>query len=194
MNLTRSVLQTLQQREDAVRGPILMHPEFPIEQMLSSKDETVQSQLSQEIWRPRLVRAENTLYVPVSNGLRVLARNEDALQAAVAALRVRFGAALIIELPSVRYACAAQVLEPYMEVQLSGPDSHLALVRNGVGRRRGRTTAVYRHNGRFVLFAEAPMASLLGYADELDELTVGSVASRMQLKRYARIDDDGPSG
>jgi hypothetical protein len=36
------------------------------------------------------------------------------------------------------------------------------------------------------------MASLLGYADELDELTVGSVASRMQLKRYARIDDDGP--
>lgn len=169
-----------------------MHPEFPIEQMLRSKDETVQSQLSQEIWRRHLVPAEDTLYVSVSNGLRVLARTEDALQSAVTALRVRFGAALIVDVPSVRYACGAQVLEPYMEVQLSGPDRHLALVRNGVGRRRARTPAVYRHNGHFVLFVEAPMASLLGYADELDELTVGSVALRMQLKRYVRIDDDGP--
>jgi len=192
MNLTRSGLQSLQLREGAVRGPTLMHPEFPIEQMLRSKDETVQGQLSQEIWRQRLVRGGDTLYVPVSYGLRVFARNEDALQSAVAALCVRFGGALIVELPSVRYACGAQVLEPYMEVKLSGPDSHLALVRNGVGRRRGRTTAVYRHNGHFVLSAEAPMASLLGYADELDELTMGSVALRMELKRYVRIDDDGP--
>ncbi len=79
-----------------------------------------------------------------------------------------------------------------MEVQLSGPDRHLSLVREEVGRRRGRAYGIDRNNGTFLLRAEAPLASILGYAAELHGATSGSVALRMRLIRYVRIDYNGP--
>jgi predicted membrane GTPase involved in stress response len=170
----------------------LIHPEFPVEQMLRSEHDAIRNRLSQEIWRRRPAPADDTLYVAVSKGLRVLARTEDALQCAVTALSDRFGAGLIVDVPSVRYAYGAPVLEPYMNVQLSGPDRHLALARIGLGRRRAHGTAVSRRAGRFSLEAEAPLASLLGYAAELGELTCGSVVLSMRLHRYVPIDYDGP--
>ncbi|MEO8848592.1 MAG: hypothetical protein ABI440_08205 [Casimicrobiaceae bacterium] len=92
----------------------------------------------------------------------------------------------------MRYVHGAQVLEPYMEVHFDGPNPYLPLVRRGIVQRRGRTTGIDQHDGCFYLFAEAPLAALLGYADEVRESTSGRVTSRMRLNRYVPVDYNDP--
>lgn len=190
MNL--SVLQGGHSREHAVHGAMSMHPDFPIEQMVHGKDSTTRSQLKQELWRLQRDPAEDVLYVAATDGLRVLARTENALQLAVASLCQRFGAALGADVPSVRYIFGTQVLEPYMEVELRGPGSHLDLVQKEVESRRGRVYGVDHSESAFLLRAQAPLAHLLGCAATLHESTSGSVTLSMRLSRYVRIDHDGP--
>jgi translation elongation factor EF-G len=48
------------------------------------------------------------------------------------------------------------------------------------------------HARYFVLDAEVPLATLLGYADWLDELAEGSADLSMWLARCDPVVDDGP--
>lgn len=160
--------------------------------MVRSKFPEMRSQLSKELWRLLRAPMNDACYLAATNGLRVLARTEDALQCAVAALCQRVEGALTVDVPSVRYVFGAPVLEPYMKVQLWGPDQHLGVAQDAIGSRRGHTYRIEHNNGTFLLRTAAPLASLLGCAEELRESTSGSVALRMRLSRYVRIDHDGP--
>jgi len=54
-------------------------------------------------------------------------------------------------------------------------------------------TLIGDHGGAFVLETEAPLASLLGYADWFDALVEGDADLSMWLWRYVPIVvDDGP--
>jgi predicted membrane GTPase involved in stress response len=186
------LLQRREARKHFRRGPALLHPECPIEQGVSSTDSAVQGELVQEIWRRRVSVDDTALLIAEPKRLRVLGRTEGALRAPVDALRARYGEALIVEPPAVRYAHGAPVLEPYMCVLLCAPERYLPLVQKDIARRRGYARRIDAHAKRFVLEAEAPLANLLGYRDWLEELVDEDADVSMWLSRYVPIDDDGP--
>lgn len=190
--MTARLLQRFSARTELSRRRSLLHPECPIEQSLTSRDPAVQGQLMQEIWHRHSFIDEGALLIADPKSLRVLARTERALSVPVDALRVRYGTALVIEPPSVRYAHGAPVLEPYMAMLLCGPERHLQWLQNDLARRRGHVTRLDHHSGLFVMEAEAPLSNLLGYDAWLGERMEGCTDLSMWLSRYAPIDEDGP--
>ena len=124
--------------------------------------------------------------------LRLLARTEGALRAPIDALRARYGAALIVEPPSVRYAHGAPVLEPYMLVMLSGPARCLPLLQQDLVSRRACIKRLDDRRDPFVLEAEAPLGNLLGYKEWLAGSMDDDTDMTMWLSRYLPIGGDGP--
>ena len=190
--MTPRLLQRFDARPATRRALALMHPECPIEQSLRGADDNAQRELQQEIWKAPTFIEAGALLVADPKSLRVLARTERALAGPVGALRQRYGSAIVVEPPAVRYAHGAPVLEPYMIVLLCGPEDHLPTVQRDLSKRRSQITRLDHHAGLFVLEAEAPLANLLGYCDWLQTLTGGETDVSMWLSRYLPIDDDGP--
>jgi predicted membrane GTPase involved in stress response len=190
--MTARLLSRLAARAEFRRGATMLHPECPIEQTVRGRAAPVQAQLLQEIWRRHSFIADAAMLVAEPNCLRVLARTERALAAPVEALRRRYGADVVVEPASVRYVHGAPVLEPFMNVLVTGPARHLQFVQSDLGQRRGTMTRVDQRADVFVLEAEAPLGHLLGYADRLDERFDGSVEASLWLSRYCPIAGDGP--
>jgi predicted membrane GTPase involved in stress response len=174
------------------RGATMLHPECPIEQTVRASAADVQAQLMQEIWRQRWYVDDGALVVAEPKCLRVLARSEGGLRAPVEALQRRYGERLIVEPPSVRYVHGAPVLEPFMNVIVSGPPSHFDAVQKDLGRRQAVLARVDRHPDAFVLEAEAPLGHLLGYRAHIDARFGGAVDVDLWLSRYCPITDEGP--
>ena len=179
-------------RTEFRRGSSMLHPECPIEQSVRGSGPDVQAQLLQEIWRQHWYIDDGALLVAEPSCLRVLARTEGGLRAPVEALRRRYGGGVVVEPPSVRYAHGAPVLEPFMNLLVSGPSRHLANVQKDLGRRRATMARLDRHPSTFVLEAEAPLGHLLGYREWLDARFDRDVDVSMWLSRYCPIVDDGP--
>lgn len=187
------LVDCLRVRSPLRRGPMLLHPECPIEQAVTSSDPRVQESLLREIWRRAPAFEDGALLIAHPDRLRVLARAEALLRPAIDALVDRHGPAIVVDPPQVRYALGPPVLEPYMTLLLAGESRPLAKLRRDLDRRRARVARVDRSNARFTLEAEAPLAALLGYADWLDAATGGAVDANLCLARYLPIDDDGPA-
>ncbi len=176
----------------ARRGEI-EHPECPIEQSVRGRDDAAKAQLARFAWeRPN--GDDGTAFVADDHGLRVLARCEAALAKAVQPLKRRFAMRILLRPPTVRYVPGNPVLEPYMLVALSGPESHLSLVQKDMARRRGRIVRIAAPgDGTFRLEAEAPLAQLIGYTSWLSALTKQDAPQASAwLSRYLPIDDGGP--
>ncbi len=166
------------------RGTSMLHPECPVEQSIRSDDAAVQAALLQAIWRRHSFIEQGALLVAEPKGLRVLARTEGALRGPVDALSRQYGRALIVEPPSVRYAHGAPVLEPYMTVLLCGPARYQPRLQGDLVQRRAQLTRVDQRADPFVLEAEAPLGSLLGYREWLDDWSGGDIDVSMWLSRY----------
>ena len=186
------LVSRLAARTEFRRGSSMLHPECPIEQSVRGSEPDVQAQLLQEIWRQHWYIDDGALLVAEPKCLRVLARTEGGLRAPVEALRRRYGDGVVVEPPSVRYAHGAPVLEPFMNVLVSGPSRHLADVQKDLSRRRATIARLDRHPEAFVLEAEAPLGHLLGYREWLDARFDSGVDVSMWLLRYCPIEGDGP--
>jgi hypothetical protein len=175
------------------RGEIA-HPECPIEQSVRGRDDAAKAQLARYAWE-RPAPRDGTTFVADDHGLRVLAHCEATLARAVRMLSRRFAGSIVLRSPAVRYVPGNPVLEPYMMVDVIGPQAHLPLVRQDMARRGGRVVAVdARGDGTFRLEAETPLALLMGYASWLSALGApDSPQAGARLSRYLPIEDGGPS-
>jgi hypothetical protein len=177
----------------AVTRSALLHPECPIEQALRSADSDIQRRLVQPSVQ-RTAAAADAFFVASDDGLRVLGRNERALERIAEELQARFENRLTVHGPMVRYAFGVPVLEPYMKVRVQASLRSLQLVRDDMARRRGWIERVDELDP-FVLEAEAPLATLLGYEGWLKRALgadQGGYDVTLRLSRYLPIDDDGP--
>ena len=191
--MSTRLVERIQARETLRGATPLANPECPIEQRVHTDDVHVRADLLREAWRLHPPAGEGAMAVADPAGVRVLARSEGALRPLVDALRMRFRDAIVVERPAVRYAHGAQLLEPWMQVQMSGPSTFLPLIQRDLARRQSRVSRTRDDRGSFVLEAEAPLANLLGYADWLDGLAEGGADLSMWLSRYVPIVvDDGP--
>ena len=191
--MTLELIDRLGVRAPFRRGPMLLHPECPIEQAITSADPIVQESLLREIWRRTPAYEDGVLLIAQPDRLRVLARTEALLRPAIDALTDRHGTAIVVHAPQVRYALGPPVLEPYMTLLLAGDADWLPQVQRDLHRRRARPERLGQNDGRFTLEVEAPLAALLGYADWIDQASNGMIDAGLWLSRYLPIDDEGPS-
>jgi elongation factor G len=81
------------------------------------------------------------------------------------------------------------VLEPIMSVEVVTPEGFVGAVQGDLSGRRGQLTGIEVRSGAQVLAAEAPLASMFGYVNNLRSMTQGRASYTMQFSHYAPVPD-----
>jgi elongation factor G len=76
------------------------------------------------------------------------------------------------------------LLEPIMQVEVVAPEEYLGEVIGDLNARRGRVVGVEMRPAAHVVRAEAPLATMFGYATDLRSATQGRATYTMQFARY----------
>ncbi len=166
-----------------------MYPDLPIEQLVRRKDTRFQFGFATEA--KKLMPAHGAFLLSASsNGLHVLARNEDELATPVAVLHDVYGSKLEVQPPRVRFIRGAQLQEPIMQVRISLLLRYADVVRQALRTRGAAQTAAHSLSRYCVLRYEAPLAGLLGLPDELARLTGHTAKHWIVLSHYALVTPD----
>ena len=82
------------------------------------------------------------------------------------------------------------VLEPIMNIEVTGPEEFQGVAVTTLTRRRGLIVNVEANEGWFTLAAEAPLNNMFGFASDLRSSTQGKGEFSMEYARYAPTDSD----
>jgi predicted membrane GTPase involved in stress response len=162
-----------------------MHLDLPLEQLFRRRGAGTQLSFATEAME-RMPRRRDFVAAPSTLGLHVLAKDEDALEAPAEALREAYGSQLDIAPPTVRLIEGVRVEEPIMHVEISVDERYAARVRKAMARRNARPSAEFEKLLAIMRY-EAPLADLLGLAEELAKLTGGTAIHWMALSHYAHV-------
>lgn len=169
-----------------------MHPDLPIEQLVRRKGMAFQLAFATEA-KELLPHNGEFLLDASHKGLRVLAKNEEALTAPVEVLRGAYGASLEVAPPKVRLIQGVQVKEPIMHVRIRMYADFREVVKRALQRRGATLSEEYVGSAYCVQRFEAPLAALLGLSVELSQLTFGAAKHWIALSHYAIVTGD-PGG
>jgi elongation factor G len=99
-----------------------------------------------------------------------------------------FKAASSLALREAVKKAQAQLLEPVMKLEVSSPDDFVGPVIGDLNSRRGKVHSMnVKAGGGQVISAEAPLATLFGYATDLRSLSQGRASFSIQFKAYETI-------
>ena len=84
-------------------------------------------------------------------------------------------------------AVKSQLLEPVFKLEVFTPEDFMGTVIGDLNSRRGKVHAMNPKPGGQQILAEAPLASLFGYATELRSLTQGRANFSMEFQQYAPV-------
>ena len=79
------------------------------------------------------------------------------------------------------------LLEPIMKLEISSPEEYTGGVIGDLSGRRGSVNRMDARSGVQVIGAEAPLASMFGYATDLRSATQGRASFTMQFHQYAEV-------
>lgn len=80
---------------------------------------------------------------------------------------------------------ASILLEPIMALEVVTPEEYVGEVMGDLSSRRGRVSGMEAKGGSQIIKAEAPLATMFGYATELRSRTQGRATFSMQFGHYA---------
>jgi len=86
--------------------------------------------------------------------------------------------------------CAAAgptLLEPIYSYKISVPEAYLGDIMGDMNRRRGRILGMDLVDGRQIISAEAPLAEMVKYANDLRSMTQGRGSYTFELVRYEEV-------
>jgi hypothetical protein len=169
-----------------------VYPDLPIEQLVRHKDTRFQLGFATEA-KELLPAKDEFILAPSPKGLRVLARNEDALGAPVEILRELYGPKLQVLPPEVRLIEGVQVKQPIMHVRISMELRFVDAVKRAFLERGAVPEEQYVRSRYCVLRYLAPLAYLLGLPAELSLLTENQARHWIVLSHYALVNGD-PGG
>jgi hypothetical protein len=169
-----------------------MHFDLPIQQLLRRKDTRFQLGFANEA-RELVPSADEFVLAASTKGLKVLGRNEDALDRPVHVLREVYGSNLQVQPPEVRLMEGVQVKQPIMHLRISMEKRFLDDVKRAMLERGALPEEEYVHTRYCVLRYQAPLAHLLGLPGELSLLGGDKVKHSMALSHYALVTAD-PGG
>ena len=81
----------------------------------------------------------------------------------------------------------SQLLEPVFKLEITTPEEFLGSVISDLNSRRGRVTTMSARHNLQVINAEAPLASLFGYATDIRSLSQGRASFSMEFLEYAPV-------
>jgi elongation factor G len=81
----------------------------------------------------------------------------------------------------------SQLLEPIFKLEIFTPDDFTGTVIGDLNARRGKVHNMSQKPGGQVILAEAPLASLFGYATDVRSLTQGRASFSMEFQEYAPV-------
>ncbi len=82
---------------------------------------------------------------------------------------------------------APELLEPIFKLEVTAPEEFLGSVIGDLNSRRGKVHSMDAKGAMQVIKAEAPLASLFGYATDLRSLTQGRGVFSMEFQQYMQI-------
>lgn len=169
------------------------HPEFPLERLCSHLHEPFQLTFARQAEQHFLVR-EDVEVVASHYGLTIRAETEDAIDAAIVILKDLYGPNLRIGPPAIRYHKGLLLEQPWMGLSIRCAPEHLDAVNADLLRREVAIVSCDVGPAQCLIQARAPLASLLGYRSDLENLTAGSARHAMWLSHYEPIEDPPPDG
>ena len=168
-----------------------MHRDYPLQRHVRHRSEALQTAFIQRAkWLLRTL--DDCLLEEFRNGLTLLARNEEALEAPVWVLREAFGAVLEWSPLQVRLI-GAPPQAPIMHVRVNVPASREEPAKQVLRRRSVPILEESRGGTRCLLRGEAPLANLLGLGSDLKSVTLGRSLLWTSLARYETCSPDPES-
>ena len=163
-----------------------MYPDLPIEQLVRRRDTRFQLGFATEA-KELMPAKDDFVLAPSSKGLRVLGRNEDALDTPVEILRDIYGPKVQVSPPEVRLIEGVQVKQPIMHVRISMELRFLDAVKRALLERGAVPEEEHVRSRYCVLRYLAPLAHLLGLPAELSLLTDETARHWIVLSHYALV-------
>ncbi|HDZ77658.1 MAG TPA: elongation factor G, partial [Candidatus Omnitrophica bacterium] len=79
------------------------------------------------------------------------------------------------------------LLEPYMSLEVSGPEEYSNAVMGYICSRRGKILNMENKGKQKVLSAEVPLSEMFGYTTDLRSLSSGRANASMQFDKYMQV-------
>lgn len=170
------------------------YPDYPIERHVRSNGHDFQLAFAEEAAMWLHERFDDALLDASRDGLRILARHEQALKPPTDVLRALYPWQLEVGIPRVRYWAGDVGREPIMLVKVNVHRRHAQVIRKDLAGRTGRSVGVDHAYDRAEITATVRLAKLLGYAESVDIFTRGECEVRICLSEYAPLEPpDGPT-
>ncbi|UCE08728.1 MAG: elongation factor G, partial [bacterium] len=77
-----------------------------------------------------------------------------------------------------------KLLEPLMTVEITTPEEYLGNLTGSIATKRGKILSMDLKNGTRILKAQAPLAEMFGYTNELRNITSGRASASMHFDHY----------
>lgn len=162
----------------------MVYSEFPVECLARLASSPFQVGFARQAMR-MLEPSEAVAYDATQDGLLMRAHNEDVLAGPAASLRDAYRDALVLLPPQVRYITLdGRPYEPIMVVRVRTVPCYWDDVRADLAAREATLLEEQVTLRACVLHAEAPLRRLLGYAENLAQLSEGTAQHGIRLDRY----------
>jgi elongation factor G len=104
------------------------------------------------------------------------------------ATEIAFKAAGSLAFREAIKAANSLLLEPLFKLEVTAPDEHVGSIISDLNARRGKVVSIgVKPGGGQVIQAEAPLATLFGYATDVRSLSQGRASFSMEFKEYSEV-------
>ncbi len=79
------------------------------------------------------------------------------------------------------------LLEPYMSIEVISPDEYMGNIVGDICSRRGKVLGMDSKAKQQIIFAEAPLSEMFGYATTLRSITSGRATYSMHFEKYIEV-------
>lgn len=80
-----------------------------------------------------------------------------------------------------------QLLEPLMSLEVTTPEEYMGAITGSICTKRGKINGMDIKNGTRIVRANAPLAEMFGYTNELGNITSGRAAASMHFDHYEAV-------
>lgn len=82
---------------------------------------------------------------------------------------------------------APQLLEPLMALEITTPEEYMGPITGSIYTKRGKIQGMDIKNGTRIIHANAPLAEMFGYTNELRNITSGRAVASMHFEHYEAV-------
>lgn len=165
----------------------LAYPDLPIEALVRTQEHVFQRAFAQQVLRIIGQPPTGVAYEAGHDGLHIYARDEMALERALAAAKPHVGSAASIDAPRIRYRVGKRIEEPVMDLVVQAPQAYADTVQEELQQRAANVIDVSAVPELVIVRGRAALHGLMGYPAWLHQATDGEATLSMWLSHYQPV-------